>query len=227
MQINLYYIIIIVLAASLGCFSYKYFIEKKNNNYFIKSNYCNQELMDVERKIRHEYNNILQTMICYVEEEDLQLLRDYKNILKDKINSINKNSLIHLSKIKDLENRLIIYNLMEAARQSDISLNITVMNDVNQTGSKEIKIDNELKSYIWNAFENASQNNNEIYLNINLDNRGICFQFKSKLNTDIGKINPAGNRLMKNSVKKKNILTNMFVQDNIFVQEIVKMNNNG
>lgn len=44
------------------------------------------------QKIRHDYNNMLQSFICFIEQEDLELLKTYKEEVLAKTYILNRNN---------------------------------------------------------------------------------------------------------------------------------------
>jgi hypothetical protein len=197
--------------------------EKKINSFHDECDKYKDQITEEQRKIRHEYNNILQTIICYIEEEDIELLKDYKDSIVRNIHEINANNLIQLARVKDLNLLMMIFNMMEKAIKAGIKLNLTVFCDINQKSYWKIKKDTEFDKYFWHTYEIAAKDNNEIWLSLNLNENGFCFTLKSKINVSTDRLTCEINDSYKSSKKKKSVFYNTSIQDNYLVQEIVKL----
>lgn len=187
----------------------------------MECNECKDRIIDEHRKMRHEYNNILQTIICYIEEGDIDQLYAYKPKLMEKVQLLNKNSLVQLVKIKDTFMLNEVYRLLESAGANGIFLNLTVYNDIMQISQKAIGINNELKQYLWQAYENAVNINSEISFKISLSEYGVNFRFETR--ADVSK-EELSKKIINSSIKTKKIkdvFYNTYLQNEIVVQEII------
>ena len=50
---------------------------------------CKDDMLKEFKKIQHEYNNMLQHIVCFIEAEDWEVLKEYKHQMLKKAQVLN------------------------------------------------------------------------------------------------------------------------------------------
>lgn len=193
---------------------------KRKYNLLISSNECKDRIIEENRKIRHEYNNMLQTLICYIEEGDINQLNQYKTELLKNVQSFNQNNIVQLSRISDTFIMTSVFELLVHAQTNNNTLNLTVYEDILRKYQLQDTFNIELPEYLQCAYECAAKINSTTNVKVNFSEFGVNFSFESLSETgkdDIITIDT--NKIM--TKRCKNIFYNTFLKDSKIVQEVI------
>jgi sensor histidine kinase regulating citrate/malate metabolism len=178
------------------------------------------EIMKECKQIRHEYNNMLQTIIGLVEEDDLESLKLYKEKILVTTNKINKNNFAQLVKISDKYLFSIIYKLIVISENRGIILNLTIYNDIDDN-IINISYLRKLSKYINYAYELAVKDEKEINLKISKQAEGFSFIFTNSIHNDPKDIISYLNTTKKALKPNKKIIFNTLIENDLLIQEIL------
>jgi two-component system sensor histidine kinase AgrC len=197
----------------------------------VKKNKCETEVRESLKfkddiikeyqKIRHDYNNMLQSLICFIEEEDLEGLKDYKEKVLAKTYLLNRNNLTQMIKLQNKSVFTIVYKLLMNAKKSGVVINLTICNDIKDIHSYDINFNKVLHNYINCVYEEAAKYEQEINLKINANEQGFRFVFENQICSRNDNIN---SNLYKTKIKNKsikNVFLNTFMQEDKLIQEIL------
>jgi hypothetical protein len=195
----------------------------RRNKELLESITCKDVILEEYSKIRHEYNNMLQTITCYIEAEDMDELIKYKSVLLEKTHLYNRNSITQLSKIMDYNILSAVYKLYLEAKQVGAILNIAIAINIPNQRSFSSKHYCLLQECLKRAYESGVKEAATVNLNISGDDNGINFCFHSSLDGEGKKL------ISKSMVSKKrqvcdNTIFNSFIKDNHYIQEILISN---
>ena len=163
----LYYCISFVLIFSI--FLYLLIIFKKNlkaeYKYKYKDKLINQlqeytktlEKMSTDlRKFKHDYNNIITTIGEYIEEKDIDGLRDfyYNELILEGKEVLNKDqSLSSLKNIKEFALKSIISSKYNLAKSKNINIKIEILEDIPIIPMRIIELCRVIGIFLDNAIE--------------------------------------------------------------------------
>ncbi len=173
------------------------------------------------QKIRHEYNNMLQSFIGFIEAEDMETLKEYKAVVLEKTAELNTNSFTQLTKINNTSILGIIYELLIKGKNAEVNIKLTINNIIEEIDSLSAGFYEVLYNYINNAYSSAIQHSTYIKLKIISSDKGIRFVFENTVDYRIDKNTLT---MEKNTRKHKfasNIFFNTFICENNMVQEII------
>ncbi|MHB8062877.1 MAG: hypothetical protein ACYDG2_09630 [Ruminiclostridium sp.] len=199
----------------------KFSRERRLNKELVECIACKDDVLEEFKKIRHEYNNLLQTITSFIEAEDWEGLKEYKSILLEKTHLLNRNKLTQLVKIKDKSILVIVHELFMKTEEAKIALNITIYNDIADTNSHNIEFYNILLDYIKQAYELAVKEAEEINLKISSNDNGLrlCFENQISVNSQI--FTSILTKSKKHPKIGKHIFFNTFLQNDNLIQEIL------
>lgn len=195
--------------------------EKRLNKEFIECIECKDAVLEEFKKIRHEYNNILQTLTFFIEEEDMDGLTEYKSKLMEKTHLLNKNNLAQLAKIKDKSMLRMVYKLFMNAKEARITLNLTIYNDIGKKSVYKTEFYDVLQAYLEHAYKSAVKEATEIHLKISETDKGLRFCFENFWIIKPEHNTPILAKSMRNIKTDKNIFFNTFLQEALLMQEIM------
>jgi hypothetical protein len=210
---------ITVILLLIGCIK---FIQQKSLNKELQEyiNYKDQ-ILEEFKKIRHEYNNLLQTVTSFIDSEDMQGLEEYNVKLLAKTQSLNINSIVQLVKIKNKVILSMIYKLYMEAKETEKTINLTIYNDITETGSFKTKHYKILNDYLKYAYRFAAKEAIEINLKISANDMGFCFCFENSISAK-SEIHTSDSIISKrNSKMSKTIFFNTFLKNDYLIQEIL------
>ncbi|WP_234121030.1 hypothetical protein [Clostridium hydrogenum] len=190
--------------------------KKKLNLELEESLNCKDDILNEFKQIRHEYNNILQNIICLMEQENFTELKKYKESVISKTHLLNQNSITQLVKIKNKNILNLIYKILINAKQSNVTINLMIYNNIDEAicSLKKYKI---LNSYISFAYETAVKNGTSVQLKVNSSKQGLRFVFETELLNPV--LKPI--QIKKPNRKCKDIYYNFFSNECKLEQEIL------
>lgn len=184
---------------------------------------CKDEILKEYKGIRHEYNNMLQSIICFIEEEDWEGLKNYKGKLLEKTEVLNGNNLTQLVKLKNKNILSLVYKLLIKGKESKNTINLTIYNDIEDTTLYKIQLYKELEKYLDLAYEVSSRAGTEFNLKISGNKDGIRFAFENTYYiNDYGDVSKL--LMTKRKLKNKRIFFNTFIQTHLLIQEVLISN---
>ena len=116
---------------------------------------CKDDMLKEFKKIQHEYNNMLQHIVCFIEAEDWEVLKEYKHQMLKKAQVLNSNNLTQLVKIKNIRILNLVYALLVHANTQATTINLTIYNEIDNTNSYKPKSYKSLEQSIKFAYEAA------------------------------------------------------------------------
>jgi len=216
----LLFLLIITIVFLLLCMI-KILLTKRINTELLDGIACKDSILKEYSKIRHEYNNILQTLTFYIDEEDLEGLKEYKGILLEKTHSINCNSITPLAKIKDIRILSAVYTLYLEAEEQGIHLNITIYNDIPSQKLYPKDLSSVLSECLQHAYQTGARDALQIDFKISSNDNGLYFNFehifleesrKHLLETKESKKNKRNKNIVKNtSLQKEHMIQEVFI----------------
>ena len=182
---------------------------------------CRDGILEEFIRIRHAYNNMMQTLTCYIEEEDWEGLKEYKEILLEKTQVLNRNNLTQLVRIKDKYLLVILYKLLMDAKENGIAVNMTVFNDIPAIGPGKTNFYEVLYNHFQYAYELAAGEAEEIDLKVSAEDRGLVFNFKNsfRIKPSVSDERSTLPRINRNT--GKNMYINTFLNNGYRIQEII------
>ena len=193
---------------------------KSMNKELLEGIVCKDGIINEFTKIRHEYNNILQTITCLIEEEDLDGLKTCKSEYLNKAHLLNSNSIAQMAKIKDINILQSVYKLLLNAKEDSVILKITVYNEIVNQRLNSDEIYYILKECLINAYQSGAKDTMLINLKISSNDNGLCFDFENESHVESRKLFSQTLENRKNHANNKAIF-NTFYQDTSFKQEIL------
>jgi hypothetical protein len=172
------------------------------NNIFIRNS-----IIDEFSKIRHDYNNIFQTVINLIEAEDLEELIKNKSTLLKKTDVCNHNSITQLGKLKAETILNTVHRLYINTIKDDIILQIKVYNHIKREFPREEELYPLLKECLRLASSVTDQENPVISLEIMENDKGQLFRFECR-----------------NSKAKENVIPNIEGLEKLKMRDIITYN---
>jgi hypothetical protein len=178
-------------------------------------------ILEENSKIRHEYHNIFQILINLIEEENLKALLGYKNTLIEKTYSMNRNSLIQLGKIKDVNLFYTMFQLYQEAISGGWNLNIYVQMEIKK--GYPLSLMHVLMEWGESIHKIELESLKNIDLYIRENKQGISFRFDQEYHQNSENLKFSSLE----SVAKKNTdyTYNLFQKGNHLIQEIMYSGN--
>lgn len=204
-------LIILIMTVLLVLFHTRSKIERLLNNELLECLDCKDTVLDEFREIRHEYNNMLHTMNCLIEEEAWGELEEYQDRLMERAHLLNNNSLSQLARIKDRNILVTLHKFLVTAEKDGKTLNLYICNDIADTGFFKAELCIGLQESMKHAYASAAKGAGEIDLRISSNDDGLQFCFESSNDTELGA----------RSKHFKNIFYNTLQRNGRFIQEIL------
>ncbi|SEW13998.1 hypothetical protein [[Clostridium] fimetarium] len=219
-SIGIIFLIMIILVACLIVSINKLSHFKKKNCELLEGIDCKDGVINEFTKIRHEYNNMLQTITCLIEEEDLDGLKECKSEFLNKARLLNSNSITQMVKIKDINILRLIYKLILNAKEEGVVLIITIFNDIANQNLNADEIYYALKDCLINVYQSGAKQAMLINLKISSSDSGLCFKLENESNIESRELFSQTMKARKNYTKN-NIIFNTFYENTLFIQEII------
>ena len=182
---------------------------------------CKDGVLEEFKRIRHEYNNMLQTVTCFIEEEDLEGLKEYQDRLMEKTHLLNSNNLAQMAKIKDKNILKIVYKLYMTAKETGIAFNITIFNDIMDISPHKTEINNILKGCLNLAYDSAAKGEGDIHLKISSDDKGLRFCLEGSISGTSENLSLRPARAGRSTKYGSDIFFNTFHKNGHLIQEIL------
>lgn len=186
---------------------------------YYEASICKDGILKEFKRIRHDYNNMLQGLVGMIEEEDWEGLADYKSRMLEKAHQNNNNNLTQLMRIKNNSILIIIYKLLAEAQKSGVSMDLKVYSDIDdlQLNPNNKKLLSALTAYLYHAYEVAAASTGTVQLKISANQQGLRFSFESEAYHEKAAIHRGK---IPRSIRK-NMFFNTIVQNDHLLQEIL------
>lgn len=179
---------------------------------------CKDDILIEYKEIRHKYNNMLQHIVCLIEEEDFEGLKSYKVKLLEEVQVLNSNNFTQLVKLKNKKILSLVYNLLLKCKNNGTIIYLTIYNDIEDVNSYKTPLYKLLEEYLDKAYESAIQMGGMINFKIGGNNQGVRFAFENiYMDGDSNNIP----QISKAKRKSKNIFFNTFIDNGKLIQEIL------
>jgi len=188
------------------------------------------------RRLKHSYANTIYSFYGYIQENDLQGLKDYYTEVMDDTKRMDSNLLLSLQRIKVYAVFGLLWNKINEAESKGIEVGLQVMNEVHEVGMKLSDLCEILGNYLDNAIDAAAASENK-KLNVSLsDDQGyltISIENTFEGTVDVNEIQKKGystkgngrgfgltitNQILSSYI---NVLHNVFAEEDIFTQELI------
>lgn len=119
------------------------------------------------RRFRHDYLNLLNTMNGYIQNGDMELLKEYfeQKILPESRNLVNKEAIIaRLSNIKIFELKGILYGKLVQAMNLDLEIMLELTDEISHIDMNLLILSRVLGIYLDNAIEAATKTDEKVLL---------------------------------------------------------------
>ena len=176
------------------------------------------------RKIRHQYNNMLQSVIFFIENEQWGQFQDFKEEILKCTASINSKDELQLLKIKIYKLRRLVSGMAEQAAGLGINLEVSVPQDIEHVNLNEAALFRALRFLFDRNFEEVKKSGRkEISLQISSTDEGVEFLLNSSLDSrpDSGWLNKK--EFQRIISRHKNVIFNDYIESDYYVQELMIM----
>lgn len=240
-NVDTFYIILLIsiicLILTVTFFYKNHMLKLKEKNFNELSLYTNiiEGLVDDVSKFKHDYNNVLFMIKGYLEEDNVDKL---KNFLNTKICvGYTYNEIPKLKKIKDAGLRGLIASKIAQIDSKTVNVSIDILDTIDCFNIDMVDLCRIIGILIDNAYE-AAQESNDKFMSISFSqdeslNIIIANSYNTDKNINIsdiykknystkGKNRGIGLKNVKEIINKKypNILLNTYVQKDMFIQDL-------
>lgn len=184
-----------------------------------------EKAIEAYRNIRHQHNNLLQSVVFYIENEQWAADKNFVNEIMEKTAELNKNSMLQMVKIKNYALRSAISKMAEICDKNEIEFSIFVTGEVNYINMHESALCTSIDTIFHYNFDEVMRcSRKEIIIEVSSDSQGvlICFEgssqqlYDSDLNRRIGQ-----KAIMKTIAKNKNVIFNSYTDTDCYRQELM------
>lgn len=231
-------LLIVILIVVIAYISFQLSKEKKSR-IEVELHLVEMEKMLGEfRTIRHQYNNIFQSIIFTIENEQWDMIRDLKNEILHNTSAINKSDKLQALKIKKYKIRSLILKIADACKESEVSFSITVSEDINQINMDELELYRVIRFLFDDSLDEVKRSSKkEIIIQATSYSKGVSIVLYSTFGVrpEIGKIfteepqkcdsnrKTEADAVKKILKKNKNVIFNDYIEDDYYVQELMIM----
>lgn|GEM_PF-2617101 len=197
-----------------------------------------EKAMEEFRTIRHQYNNIFQSAVFYIENEQWGSSGSFVTEIMARAAALNKNNTLQLIKIKNRRIRGSISQMAGICDKNAIDFTVTVVGEINQINVHESSLCSAL-SLIFNDIRNEiiGFDKKEINIEIISEGQGIAILFYNYYETEEKAVpyrptqpsdhcaaRDAGSAAIKRLMAKyTNIVYNSYIDSDYHWQEIMIM----
>ena len=185
-----------------------------------------EKAMDEFRNVRHQHNNMLQSIVFYIENEQWESDENFVEEIMEKTSELNKNNVLQLIKIKNRQVRSSVSKMAEMCEKNGIDFSITVSGDVRHINMHESSLTSALEIIFNHIFNEVMKFiKKEIIIEICSDSQGVLIVFDSHFDNSYCNLNV---KVDKAAVKKiisrnRNVIFNSYINNNYHRQEIMIM----
>jgi two-component system sensor histidine kinase AgrC len=197
-----------------------------------------EKILKEFRTIRHQYNNMLQSVIFFIENEQWDQFKEFKEEILQSTSAINGRDELQLLKIKVYKMRSLISDMAGICAGLGINLDVMVSRDINRIGIDESALCRILRFLFDHILEEVkASEKKEIILQISSDKEGAAIALNSTFlsRPETGWLNrknrrrgaserKSGAAVVKKLLKRyKNVIFNDYIEDEYYVQELMVM----
>lgn len=181
---------------------------------------CKDLFLDEYARMRHDYNNMLQTLTNLIDEEDITSLKEYRNKLLETAKIYHNNNILQLEKLRNPSLLITFYHLYLGAGKSGITLGFAISGKPEHHYPHEDELYPILVECLNSAYLLMPVTNKQIVLVLRENQQGLYISFVSQL--EPGPENYLCRELKSiDSTVRKHLTYNVFINDNSFTQEIL------
>ena len=210
----------ILLTAAAVAASVLLLLEKRRNRELEANIKDTEEALLVLRNIKHQQNNMFQSIIFYLEGEQWSDAREFIDEIMAKTGEFNKNNLLQLIKIKNHKIRNCTSKIMAECAKRGINLEAIVTWEADFTSLK-VK-EKEACRLLVSSFENIAvqvlqSRDKQAAIEICCDNEG----FTAIISNSFAEEGAGLNSFKRLNSCSKNCIINSYIDNNCFRQEIM------
>lgn len=211
-------VIEILLIAAVAAACVLLLLEKRRNSELEDNLKDTEEALSVLRNIKHQQNNMFQSIIFYLEGEQWEEAREFINEIMAKTGEFNKNNLLQLIKIKNYKLRNTLSRIISVCAKRGTNLEVIVTWEADFSSLKVKAACRLLTVCFANiAVQVSESRDKQVTIEICSDNEGFSAVISNTFDEEATGIN-AVKRL--NSLSK-NCIFNSYIDNNCFKQEIM------
>lgn len=194
-----------------------------------------EKILKEFRTIRHQYNNMLQSVIFFIENEQWDQFKEFKEEILQSTSAINSRDELQLLKIKVYKMRSLISDMAGICAELGINLEVVVLRDIDRIGIDELALCRILRFLFDHILEEVkTSEKKEIVLQISSDKEGAAIVLNSTFLTrpETGWLNRQNRRrgaserrsgtvARKIMERRQNVIFNDYIEDEYYVQELM------
>lgn len=203
--------------------------EKKRCNEMESQLAIMEKALEEFGNLRHQYNNIVQSAVFYIENEHEDAGKDFVTEIMKKTAILNQNNFLQLIKIKNRSIRNLIAQMAAKCDIGRIDLGITVSGEVNQVNVNETALVSALEAiFSASCDEVMGLDKKAIDIEIISEDQGISIIFNRYYDKRSNSSESAGTpsrppALQALMARHKNIIYNSYIDNDYHRQEIMIM----
>lgn len=183
-----------------------------------------EELIDEYRRVRHNTHNIIQSASAFIEDNDMEGLKEHLSSVIERQNRINKNNIAPLYKIVHPGIKSLLYSKIGKMEELSMNINIeitTTMRDIKVNVSDLCEV---LGVFLDNSIESAALTKDK-YIELCIFEDYQCYTTVIKNSYDMNQ-DKAGNGIGLKTVRSilknnPNVLNNTIVDEKYYTQELL------
>ena len=229
---------LVVLTAAILCGGIKLSQEKRRSAELESYLSETEKIMKEFRTIRHQYNNMLQSVIFFIENEQWDQFKEFKEEILQSTSAINGRDELQLLKIKVYKLRSLISDMAGICAGLGIHLDVMASRDIDCIGMDESALCRVLRFLFDHVLEEVkTSEKKEIVLQISSDKEGAAIVLSSTFlsRPETGWLNrkncrrgaserKSGAAAVKKLLKRhKNVIFNDYIEDEYYTQELMVM----
>jgi len=201
------------------------YIEKRHNRELEADLEDMEKALKVSRNIKHEQNNLFQSIIYYIENKQWDSAREFIDEILIKTSEFNKNNFLQLMKIKNYNIRNAISKIMGACDDNAIKLEVIVTWDADHINIHDSVVCNVIGGFYNNIADQVIGScEKEIAIEVCSNSQGFSFiisnTFKAGQETTAKSMGlPTFTKIMLKF--SKNIVLNSYAENERYRQEIM------
>jgi two-component system sensor histidine kinase AgrC len=231
---------LVVLTAVILCGGIKLSREKRRSAELESYLSETEKILKEFRTVRHQYNNMLQSVIFFIENEQWDQFKEFKEEILQSTSAINSRDELQLLKIRVHKLRSLISDMAGICAGLGVHLEVMVSRDIDRIGIDELALCRALRFLFDHILEEVkTSEKKEILLQISLDQEGAAIVLNStflsrpetgwlnRKNCSHGaSVRKSGAAALKKLLKRhKNVIFNEYIEDEYYVQELMVMEN--
>jgi hypothetical protein len=182
-----------------------------------------EKILGKFRNVRHQYNNLFQSVIFYIENEQWDQMKDFKNEIMENTSAINKSDELQVLKIRNYKIRSLILKMAETCEKFEIDFHFMVSGEIDHFNLDETAICKVMEAFFDHILGEAIRSSKkEIIIQASSESQGVAVLFFSTFDSRPSRMVSAEKILNRN----KNVVFNDYTEDEYYVQELMIINDN-